>query len=419
MKEYRNHPIQVKTGTRNFEIEIDTDQLQETIKDGLRTLCTLTGWEVMKQLFTDETEELCGPKGKHNKERKAYRHGSDQTKVILGGEKRKVQTPRVRAIDGSGEIPLETLAFFQNEDQLTDAIFSTMINGVSCRKYSRTLDSHGTESESISKSHVSKHFQKGLEKASQEFFRRPLDGEYVALMMDGIGVGKMTVIVAMGVTTDGHKQILGLRSGSTENHTVVEALFSDLMTRGLDPDHPRLYVMDGGKGLHKAIQNTFGKDAVIQRCQVHKKRNVLSHLPESEKANAGLQISQAYLEFDYKTAKDKLLSLHKDLELRYPDAAASLLEGLEESLTIHRLQVPGLLRKTLASTNPIESGNALARTISGRTRNWRDGDMILKHMAASYLTAEESFRRVNGYKQIPFLINALSSICSSSAITSA
>ena len=419
MQDYMNSTIQVKKETKNFEIEIDTKKLEETIKGGLKTLCTVVGWEVMQQLFSAETDELCGPKGKHDKERKAYRHGSDQTKVVYGGEKRCVQTPRVRAKDGSGEIPLETLAFFQDEDRLTDAIFSTMINGVSTRKYARTLDSDGIQSKSISKSSVSAHFRKGLEKTAQEFFKRPLESEYVALMIDGVHVGKMVVVVAMGITFDGHKHILGLKSGGTENHVVVEGLFNNLVERGLDPDYPRLYVIDGGKGLHKAIKNTFGKDAVVQRCQVHKKRNVLEYLPESSKADIGLRISMAYLEFSYDAAKKQLLQICTELERSYPDAASSLLEGLEETLTVHRLQVPGLLRKTLATTNPIESGNAVARTISGRTKNWRDGDMILKHMAAAYLSAEESFRRVNGYKQIPFLINALSSAYCSSVITTA
>jgi len=419
MKEYRNSPIQVKHEMKSFEFEIDKKQLETTVKEGLKALCTVVGWEVMQQLFTDETEELCGPKGKHDKERKAYRHGADKTKVVLGGEKRSVQTPRVRAKDGSGEMPLETLIFFQNEDQLTDAIFRTMINGVSTRKYSRTLDGDGVQSKSISKSNVSTHFRKGLEKTAQEFFKRQLENEYIALMIDGIRVGKMVVMVVMGVTIDGHKQILGLKSGGTENHTVVEALFNDLIDRGLDPEYPRLYVADGGKGLHKAIKNIFGTNAPIQRCQVHKKRNVLEHLPESAKADIGLRISMAYLEFSYDAAKKQLLQLCTELERTYPDAANSLLEGLEETLTVHRLQVPGLLRKTLASTNPIESGNSVARTVSGRTKNWRDGSMILKHMAAAYLSAEQSFRRINGYKQIPFLINALSSVDSSSAIITA
>ena len=408
MKSHISNTNEVNNGTTIFNIELDTGKLTDTIKGGLKALCLVTGWEVMQQLFLQETEELCGPKGRHDSERTAYRHGTDQTKVIFGGEKRSVQTPRVRAKDGSGEIPLETLLFFQNEEQLTDAIFSTMINGVSTRKYQRTQGG-GTESKSINKSNVSEHFKKGLDKASKEFFGRRLDEEYVAVMVDGIHVGKMTVVVAMGITSDGQKSILGLVSGGTENHTVAEALFKDLIDRGLDQDCNRLYVIDGGKGLHRAIKNVFGKDALIQRCQVHKKRNVLSHLPESEKANVGLKLSLAYMEFDYDAAKRRLMELHAELKRNYPDAAASLLEGLEETLTVHMLKVPGLLRKTLATTNPIESGNSVARTISGRTRNWRDGDMILKHMAASYLSAEESFRRVNGYKEIPdFVKNVLS-----------
>jgi transposase-like protein len=211
----------------------------------------------------------------------------------------------------------------------------------------------------------------------------------------------------MGVDTDGKKHILGLKAGGTENHVVVKDLLADLIERGLDPTAPRLFVLDGSKALHKAVTETFGDLALIQRCQVHKKRNVLSYLPESQKDWYGLQISLAYQEFDYDIAHKKLKEIADSLDSRYPDAAASLLEGLEETLTVNKLQVPGRLRKTLATTNPIEAANSAARDATKRNKRYNNGEMVLKHMAAGYVQAEASFRRITGYKEIPFVVNAL------------
>ena len=168
-------------------------------------------------------------------------------------------------------------------------------------------------------------------------------------MMDGLELGKMTILAAMGIDCDGRKHMLGIIEGGSENTTVVKGLLDDLIGRGLDPSRPRLYVLDGGKALHKGVTDVFGKEALIQRCQVHKKRNVLSYLPKSEQINISKALTMAYREFEYTNAKDKLLSIAKRLEHRYPKAATSLSEGLEETLTVHRLKVPGLLREPYAA----------------------------------------------------------------------
>ena len=235
--------------------------------------------------------------------------------------------------------------------------------------------------------------------------------------MDGMAVGKMTVIAAMGIGNDGHKCMLGLTAGGTENQEAVKALLTDLLDRGLAADQPRLFVLDGGKALHKAVTDTFGGKAVIQRCQVHKKRDVLAQLPKSERANTGLQISMAYLENDYDNAKKALDLLAHNLEHRYPKAAASLREGLEETLTVHRLKVPGLLRQTLSNTNAMESANSVAASVIKRVKHWNDGEQILRYAAAGFLEAEKSFRRVKGYRQIPLLVSAIEKELESSSST--
>jgi transposase-like protein len=276
---------------------------------------------------------------------------------------------------------------------------------VSTRKYERTQEI--PDSSCTSKSETSRRFIKAMKEQMTIFFTRRLDDEYVAIMLDGMAFSKLTIIAAMGITADGKKKILGLKEGGTENTEVVQSLLNDIIERGVDPSVPRLYVLDGGKALHKAVTDTFGKNAAIQRCQVHKKRNVLSHLPESEKANVSIALTNAYREFEYKKAKLALERLANNLTLRYPSAAASLREGLEETLTVHKLGVPGLLRQTLSNTNPMESANSVCAGMVKKVSRFKDGETALRHAAAGFMEAERGFRRIKGYKQIPLLKNAL------------
>jgi transposase-like protein len=245
----------------------------------------------------------------------------------------------------------------------------------------------------------------------EEFFARRIDWPIVAVMIDGIEVGGTSVLAAMGIDEDGGKHMLGITQGGSENSTVAVRLLCDLIDRGLDTQTPRLFVLDGGKGIHKAVREVFGDRAVIQRCQVHKKRNVLDHLPQSEQANVSLLLSKAYLEHEYDKAKKLLESTANHLDTRYPKAAASLREGLEETLSVHRLGIPGLLRQTLSNTNPIESANSVCMSALRRVRNWQKSDMVLRNMAAGFMEAERGFRRVKGFRQIPFLLQTLKNLC--------
>ncbi len=305
------------------------------------------------------------------------------------------------------ELSLPTLAVFQDEEPLSRAVLARLLCGVSTRKYDRTMDTTEPERSCTSKNEVSRRYIAGLTTLTETFFNRRIENTYPVIMIDGMAVGEMTVIAAMGITSEGNKQILGVIEGATENHTVVNALLADLIERGLPVDIPHLFVLDGGKGLHKAVCDTFGKNAVIQRCQVHKKRNVLSHLPKSEQTNVGLSISRAYLEFEYKPAKAQLQLLINNLSDRYPKAAESLREGLEETLTVHRLKIPGLLRQTLETTNPMECANSVCASIVSRVKNWQNGEQIIRTMAAGFIEAEKSFHRIRGFKQLPILLNAL------------
>ena len=392
---------------------VDTEVLLNMASQGLLNLATELGMEAMCQIFEHEVEQHVGPKGKHDATRRAYRHGTENTKVVLGGTKVAAMRPRIRSKSNGSEIPLETLAVFQNEDQLNAGVLATLLAGVSCRKYGRTI-STGTNA-CASKSEVSRRFISAMKGAIEEFFRQRIDESYPAIMLDGMVLGKVTVVAAMGIGADGRKHMLGVIEGGSENSEVVKALLADLIERGLDPSEPRLYTIDGSKALAKAIKDTFGDKAVIQRCQIHKKRNVLSHLPESEKGHVGKSISLAYMEFDEAEAKRKLILVEREIRMRYPAAADSLLEGLDETLTVHRLKMPGLLRQTLASTNAIESANSVCAGVIRRVSAFKTGEAAIRQAAAGYMEAERGFRRIKGYREIPLLQAALSrltNVCS-------
>lgn len=407
MKSYEKKESKVKESI----VILDQDKLLDTAVGGLLNLSIELGFEVMRQMLELDVEALAGKKGQHDRNRTAYRHGSEPTKVILGGEKRSVDKPRVRSISGA-EIPLPSLRQFQNEDTLSQAVLAKLLRGVSTRKYAGTTEHPSPDSACTSKSEVNRRFIAGLEPLVAEFLDRKLEDDYPVVMIDGMNIGGMTVLAAMGIKNDGVKQMLGVIEGASENHLVANALLADLIGRGFVADTPRLFVLDGGKALHKAVTDAFGKYAAIQRCQVHKKRNVLSHLPKSEQTNVGLAISRAYLEFDYDKAKKELLLVADNLEYRYPNAAKSLLEGLEETLTVHLLEVPALLRQTLCTTNPMESANSVCMGIVRHIKNWKNGEMILRNIAAGFMEAEKSFRRIKGYRQIPILTSSLFSFLS-------
>ena len=418
MKSYQKKESKVK---ESIAI-LDQEKVLDTAAGGLLNLSIELGFEVMRQILELDVEALAGKKGKHNPNRTAYRHGNEPTKVVLGGEKRSIDKPRVRSTSGV-ELPLTSLVQFQNEDSLSQAVLAKLLRGVSTRKYAGTMEHPSPDSTCTSKSEVNRRFIAALEPMVTEFLSRHLEDDYPVIMIDGMSIGEMTVLAAMGIKGDGTKQMLSVMEGGSENHLVANALLADLVGRGLAADIPRLFVLDGSKALHKAVKDTFGEYATVQRCQVHKKRNVLSHLPKSEQSNVGLAISRAYLEFDYDKAKNVLLLIADNLECRYPTAANSLLEGLEETLTVHRLEIPALLRQTLCSTNPMESANSVCMGIVRRIKNWKNGEMILRNIAAGFLETEKSFRRIKGYRQIPILTSSLFSLlkldCSQSANQSA
>ena len=253
-----------KVNEQEDVLNLNVNEMWAMLQGGLDELLRAMGLEVAKQMLEREAERLAGKKGKHQKERTMYRHGCEQTRIVMAGAKVAIERPRLRYKDG-GEVKLDTLQHLQGEDPLNKRILSQLLLGVSCRKYSQTVEVQ--QGSAVSKSSVSRRFMAEMKEEIERFFERRLEERYPVLMMDALSMGKLTVVTAMGIRADGVKKILGLAEGATENSTVVKSLLANLMERGLDPDEPRLFVIDGGKALHKAIHDVFGEKALIQRCQ--------------------------------------------------------------------------------------------------------------------------------------------------------
>ena len=380
-------------------------QLVGAAKEGLLALSVGVGLGVLEELMAEEVEEVCGPKGKHDPDRTAYRHGSDDGEVTLGGRRVPVARPRMRSKDGEQEVAVQTYEHFAARDQLTAVVMERMLAGVSTRRYRRVQEPVGEQVErsarSTSKSAVSRSFVARTREALIELMSRRLDDVRLAvLMIDGVGLKDHTCVVALGITTDGVKLPLGLWDGSTENKTVTSELLSNLVHRGLDVEQGVLVVIDGSKALRAAVSDVLGARTPVQRCQIHKQRNVLDHLPDRDRDLVKRRLRRAWAETDHERALEQLEVLASELQRSHPGAAASLREGMAETLTVTRLGVRGKLKKTLASTNPCESMIECVRRSSRNVKHWQNGEMCLRWTAAGMLEAEQQFRRIIGHADL-------------------
>jgi putative transposase len=374
-------------------------------------LCVHAGKQVLAAMMEADRQALCGPKGRPDARRRAYRGGHTHSSVVLGGQRIGVQRPRVRGVE-SAELSLPTFEWASATDPLDRATMHAIAAGVTTRRYRGTVEElpRGEESSSVSKSAVSRRFVALSTEQLHEWLSRPLDGlDLPVVMVDGICFGDHVILVALGIDAEGKKHILGLREGSTEKAQVVKSLLSDLVERGLDADQPRLWAIDGGKALRSAIVKMFGATAMIQRCQEHKRRNVLEHLPKHLHANVSRILHDAWKTNDAKLARRQLERLASSLQSDHPGAAASVREGLEETLTLQGLSITGALYRTLRTTNPIENLNGLIADYTHNVKRWRDGQMVLRWVASALSDARDRFRALRGFKDMPELIAALQS----------
>ena len=378
-------------------------------REGLLALSVGVGLGVLAELMEEEVTEVVGPRGRHDPGRSAVRHGRDQGEVTLGGRRVAVERPRVRATDGSGEVPVGVYQHFAGRDVLEQVVLERVLASVSMRRYQSTNEPVGSDvtrqERSTSKSAVSRVFIERTRTALGELMARRLDDVRLAvLVLDGIDLKERTHIVCLGITTQGVKIPLGLWEGSTENATIATALLADLVERGLDPEQGILFVLDGGKALRKAVRSVFGEAALVQRCIRHKERNVTDHLPERDRPTVRRRLRAAWALDDHAQAQRRLETLAGELELTHPGAGASLREGLDETITVQHLRVTGSLKRTLSSTNPVESMIEIVRKTQRNVKRWQHGDMALRWTAAGMSQAERQFRKIAGYKHLAPLV---------------
>ena len=411
---YQKNALKTSTGPGLAvpdEVTIAMGEIADDLREGLLALAVGAGLQVMGSLMEADVVAVCGPRGKHDPERTAVRHGSERGSVTLGGRRVGVERPRMRASDGAGEVPVPAYELFSRSEILGRMALSKMLGGLSSRRYAVGLEPVGEKVEraasATSKSAVSRRFVAMTKTALSELLAAPLGHlDLVALMIDGVHFGEHLCVVALGIGIDGTKHPLGLVEGSTENTTVVTELLTDLRGRGLDTTRPILVGIDGGKALHAGIMAVFDHP-VIQRCQMHKLRNVADKLPDDLAKTVTKKMRAAYHAPSAIIAEAQLEALARELEHTHPGAAGSLREGLSETLTVLRLGVPPTLARTLRSTNCIESMISICRNHSTNVKNWQSGDMALRWCAAGLVEAGKQFRRVNGHLHLPVLRAAL------------
>jgi len=385
------------------------------LQEGVGNLMREAGLLLMMGIMEEEVRHVVGERYTQNSERNASRWGKERGYCVVDGQKVPITRTRVRD-KTKHEVKLGSYEMFQRSGPLQAAVWDRMMRGLSTRNYGPVVKDF-VQAYGVEKSAVSENFIEASREKLKGLMERPLgELKLCAVLIDGTPFRDRQMIVALGIGCDGRKTVLGLREGATENAAVVGSLLSELVERGLDFSTPRLYILDGGKALAAAVKRHAGEAGFIQRCQVHKKRNVIDHLPEEYKADVRRKLQNAYSTLDYEAAKKALESLHRELMHINPSAARSLAEGMDETLTVHKLGVPLQLRKTLCCTNVIESAFSIVETVCRNVKRWRDGDHIERWVASGLLVAERQFRKVIGYREIPLLLVAMTSATSKKPI---
>ncbi len=405
-----NH-LQAVDLPRTMTVEIPLPLLEAfgSIESSLFELCIDSGQQVLQAMMEQDREDLCGPRWKRDPDRRAGRAGTTKSEVTLGGRRIGISRPRVRSQEGE-EMVLPSFAFAASRDPLDRHTLNAVACGISSRKNARSLDPlrDGMQQRSTSKSSVSRRYVAMTMKQMTTWLTTPLgDRHFPIVMIDGIHMGDHLVLIALGIDFEGKKQVLGLREGDTENGQVARALLRDLVERGLDQERARVFVIDGAKALTSAIEKIFGPLAKIQRCQLHKRRNILGHLPDRLHPSVKAILKEAWSLGDAEVARRRLERLASSLEADHPGAAASVLEGLDATLTLQGLGIGGTLYKKLRTTNAIENLNSGITTYSRNVKRWQGGKMVIRWVSAAILEAEKKFRRVQGWRDIKKLIRAL------------
>jgi putative transposase len=405
-----------KKSTKKFEVlgrkevvvhlPLPLVEVWEELQPQVEHLTGMAGLKIIRAVIEDEVTRRVGPRYQPGAEANCLRWGQQPGYVVFGGQKVSVTRPRVRTREGE-ELALDSYARLQQDGRRQRAVREGIVAGLTSRNYHRAvasvLDGYGIE-----KSSVSREFVAASAAQLKKLCEKKLDGlDLVAILIDGIHLGKQVLVVALGIETAGKKHVLGLWQGATENTVVVKDLLEDLVARGLHPERRYLFVIDGAKALRAAIERVFGTRAEVQRCQLHKRRNVAEYLPKNAQGDYDRRIRNAYAMTGYAEAKAELDKIFRQLERVNPSAARSLEEGLEETLTVHRLGVGELLRRSLATTNPIESCLSTVEKVARNVKRWHGGDQPLRWTATGLLEAERKFRKVKGFRDLRALQHKL------------
>jgi putative transposase len=385
----------------------------EEVSASFDHFCLAAGIDTLGTMLENDAKEACGPRHWRGEGRRGYRWGRTQGKIGFHGGKVEIERPRVRELGGK-EVVLPSWERAIAEDWLGRWALNLMLINVSTRKFRRAVrlpegDIAAPPGAGVSKSAASRHFVALSAERMKEWMTSDLTGlDILVVQIDGIHIDDDLVLVAaIGIDGDGVKHPLGLVEGATENTVVVQALIDNLVERGLDPAVSRLFIIDGAKALSKAIRRTFGRDTPIQRCQIHKARNIVGRLPPSLHASVRRVLRQAWELDDADKAEKLIRNLARRLEHDAPGASASILEGLDEMLTVTRLGLPSQLRRALACTNIIENMMGTVRRVCRNVKRWRTASMALRWTAAAMLEAKKGFRKLKAYKQLPALRMAL------------
>ena len=389
--------------TKNGQGLLPMVDLIEQSRMACDQLIDVTGRAVLQAVLQLSAAQVAGGPQQQGKRRAAsvVFYGRQTGQVMLSDRKIQVERPRLRT-KGQGrskEVEIPAYAAMQDQSPLGKRMLDTLLCGVSTRNY-KDMIPQMAETFGVSKSSVSRQTIEASEAELEALLSRRFDDQKILIVyIDGVVFGEHTMIGAVGVDVKGHKHVLGIREGATENATVVTELLQDIAARGLDPKQKRLFIIDGSKALRAAINAVFGAYQPVQRCRAHTLRNVLDHLPDDQKEQVKSLLRAAW-KMEVKAGMVRIRKLAEWLEREYPSAAASLREGLDECFTINRLGLPPTLQRCLATTNIIESPHAGVRIRTRRVTNWQNGTMVQRWMASAFLRTEKGFRRIMGYREL-------------------
>jgi transposase-like protein len=389
------------------QLTFPTAGIAELAQSSLGDLLRSVGRIFIENVMESEVKELAGERSKRNSRRGVYRWGSESGFCIIDGQRVPIDRPRLRSRDENCEIPLGSYELFQRASLMDETVWNKIMHGLTMRSYKEVVqqfaDAYGLE-----KSATSDHFVEASRAKLKQLMTRSLkDIPLTVILIDGTIFKGQNMVVAIGIDRLGHKLVLGMEQGATENTIVVQGLLGQLLERGVNFTEPRLYLLDGSKALRAAVIAFAGDAAFIQRCQVHKIRNVIGYLPEAERPSVKFRMRAAYLQTETVEAKNALFKLHDELMEVNPSAAASLAEGLDETLTVTDLRITPRLCQMLSSTNTIESSFSTVAKICTQVKRWQGRDHRLRWVASSLLFAESRWNKLHGYRHMPVLVKAL------------